>query len=208
MTAFATLSDVTTLTGATYTTAQQATLTALLASATSHLQDDVIGCRVVCPTETVTVSLTVGVGEQWVPLPSSPVRSVTTVSTGGVNVDDWELHDGKLYRRLGWWDGTVYNPPTMYRDFARILVTYVHGFDVLPDDLKSWCRALALQAFTSLSELGTLGSGNVQSVRIDDYSKAYAAPGAGGASAGFVVPTQVADKLKARYGGGAQLVKA
>jgi hypothetical protein len=108
----------------------------------------------------------------------------------------------RLYRTAGWWQSRV---AYTWRDFIEVQVTFTYGYDVAPEDLKSWSIALALQAMPALSTVGTMGTGNVQSVKIDDYSVTYAAGGE--AAAGWSVPEPVGRAMRASYGGGAQVVR-
>lgn len=197
--AFATASDVAAVTGASYEAADLVQLSALLDAASEYLQS-VIGCRVAVPAETVTVALTVPSGERRVRLPSAPVREVIAVTVDGAACTQWRVVDGALYRTDGW---------VGCDDYVSVQVTYRHGYDVAPGDLKSWAIALAVQAHASTKALGTLSPGAVQSVRIDDYSVSYATGGdASSAGGGFTVPAAVAASLRAAYGGGAYLVRA
>ena len=197
--AYATAADVAAVTGACYEAADLVQLSALLDAASEYLQS-VIGCRVPVPAETVTVALTVPRGERRVRLPSAVVREVTAVTVDGVACMQWRIVDGALYRTDGWiGDGD---------DYVVVQVTYRHGYDVAPGDLKAWAIALAAQAFTAARSLGTLGPGAVQSVRIDDYSVSYATGGDAAGGGGFMLPAAVAAQLRASHGGGAYLVRA
>lgn len=206
---YATPADVAAITGVTYTAPQIVQMQALLDDAAEFLQNEVIGYRVVFPQASVTVNLTVPVGdEKVVRLPSSPVISVTSVTSGAATITDFELReDGSLYRHYGWWDGDPLQPWNTPRDYARLTVTYVHGFATAPSDLKSWNRVLALQAYNTLTELGTFGPGTVASVAIDDYRKSWQATG-GKSVVGFDMPERAMARMQARYGGGATVVRA
>ena len=58
-----------------------------------------------CPiTVTETTYTTRGVSEQYIPLPGGPLRSVSSVTLGGVAVTDYEISDGRLWRSYGWGD--------------------------------------------------------------------------------------------------------
>lgn len=153
----------------------------LLADATAHLRG-IIGWQVY-PQAEVTQRFLYPTGTR-LPLPGLLASlPVPTVTIGGSASTDWSVIDGALYRAHGW--------------YGDVEVTYTVGYADPPADLVSWCCVLASQMLASVTDLGSLASGDVSSVSIDDFRKAWAS---GGESNGVSLPGRVEDALRARYG--------
>lgn len=116
----------------------------------SLVADDVVTLRVLDECELV--------------LPQRPVVSVTQVRVNSLVLQDWVLSGDRLLRTGGWrrLPGT-----TTYPDPGLVEVTYTHGFDEVPDDVRAVCLDLASMSVTNPSGL--------RSVAIDDYSRTFAA---------------------------------
>jgi hypothetical protein len=73
----------------------------------------------------------------WLSLPERPASEPTLVEVGGDPVTDWTFDTDRLYRSSGWqaWDSATGAP-------QRVRVTYTHGYQTFPDELKR----IALQA--------------------------------------------------------------
>lgn len=97
-------------------------------------------------------------------LPQRPVESVSQVKVNSVVLVDWVPSGDRLLRPGGW----RYLPgTTTYPDPGLVQVTYTHGWDEIPDDVRAVCLDLASTTLTNPSGL--------RSVSIDDYSRTFAA---------------------------------
>jgi hypothetical protein len=97
-------------------------------------------------------------------LPQRPVVSVSQVKVNSLVLQDWVLSGDRLLRTGGWrrLPGT-----TTYPDPGLVEVTYTHGWDEVPDDVRAVCLDLATMSVTNPAGL--------RSVAIDDYSRTFAA---------------------------------
>lgn len=121
----------------------------------TRVADDVVTLRVLDECELV--------------LPQRPVVSVAQVRVNSLVLQDWVLSGDRLLRTGGWrrLPGT-----TTYPDPGLVEVTYTHGWDEIPDDVRAVCLDLASMTVTNPSGL--------RSVAIDDYSRTFAAETLGG----------------------------
>jgi hypothetical protein len=179
VTSFAQVSDLTDR-GATLTVTNSVAQ-AILDDAAEHLQD-IIG-PVISPPRQSSVSLWIGQGAQWVRVPMRPLGSIDAVTLDGTAID---------YRRVG--DSIRVCGP------GELVIQATHGYSTIPADLVSWTCVIASQVLAMLGELGSLGAGEVSSVGVDDYRKSFKQVADRGA---FAIPEQAAERLAARYGGGA-----
>lgn len=98
-------------------------------------------------------------------LPELPVVDVTTVEIDGdalVIADDvYHYPDGRLYRQ----DGTVWGSARQ-----TVVVTYDHGYETIPDDIRGICLSIASRLYSNPQGLRqesigtysrTFGSGDV-----------------------------------------------
>ncbi|KAB1146826.1 hypothetical protein F7R91_14715 [Streptomyces luteolifulvus] len=115
----------------------------------TRVADDVVTLRVIDECELV--------------LPQRPVVSVAQVRVNSLVLSDWVLSGDRLLRTGGWrhLPGT-----TTYPDPGLVEVTYTHGWDEIPGDVRAVCLDLAAMTVTNPSGL--------RSVAIDDYSRTYA----------------------------------
>jgi len=152
----------------------------ILDDAAAHLQG--ITGPIAVPAEQSSVSIFIGRGVQWVRVPMRPLVSIDSVTLDGTAVD---------YRRVD--DSIRVCGP------GELVIKATHGYGEVPTELVSWTCVIASQVLGMLKELGTLGAGEVSSIGIDDYRKAFKQLADRGA---FAVPQAAADSLAARYGGG------
>lgn len=194
MVAFAQSSDLETRLGVTFTSGQVAQADQLLEDASEHLRS-IIG-QSVYPAVTVSFDVWVTPGERDVPVPFVPVASITSVTINSVVVQA-SLVDGRILLAL------PAVPPSagLYCDPVAVTVVAVVGVPTVPVELVSWTCVLASQVLSTIEELGGLGSGEVTSLKIDDYGKGFTS------NAGvFAVPDRVADRLRAKFGGGSYVI--
>ncbi|MFC8494714.1 hypothetical protein ACFUJU_28760 [Streptomyces sp. NPDC057235] len=147
---------------------------------------------------TSTVALE-GEAGQWLSLPGQPVTAVTTVLLDGTPVTDWRLVAGRLWRAGGWGGGSG---PSV------VEVTQTHGLATVPADIVDLaCRMVtaALVAYRSQPDGEGLVAKNVTQERIGDYSVSY---GSDGRVTDMDLPPYWRDRLEARFGGGAQLLRS
>ena len=95
-------------------------------------------------------------------LPQRPVESVSRVRVHSLTLQDWVLSGDRLLRTGGWrrLPGT-----TTYPDPGLVEVTYTHGWDEAPDDVRAVCLDLASMSVTNPGWL------RETSDAIDDYQR-------------------------------------
>lgn len=147
--AFATHDDLELFTGATYDEARANLLldiaTATIRARTAQTLSRVTGHQVVLA----------GTAETSAVLPERPVVSVAEVSWDGDVLDEgtWEYDGYGSISRYGGWRG------------QPITVTYTHGFDPIPDDLKGLCLVMVQRALDNPT--------GIASESIGSYSVSY-----------------------------------
>lgn len=126
----------------------------------TRVTNDVVTLRILEPSE--------------LKLPQRPVVSVGQVRIGNLVLRDWVLSGDRLLRNGGWHGLPV---TTMYPDPGLVEVTYTHGWEDVPDDVRAVCLDLASMTLTNPAGL--------REVAIDDYRRVFAAEtlGAGTLSA-------------------------
>lgn len=79
-------------------------------------------------------------------LPQRPVVSVSQVRVNSLTLLDWVLSGDRLLRTGGWrrLPGT-----TTYPDPGLVEVTYTHGYDEVPDEIRAVCLDLASMTLTN-----------------------------------------------------------
>ncbi|MGP3686528.1 hypothetical protein ACTVZO_17780 [Streptomyces sp. IBSNAI002] len=157
---------------------------------------DAAGGPVSQATSTVVLE---GEAGQWLRLPGLPVTAVASVEIGGTAVTDWRLRSGMLWRAGGWSSG---DGP------CEVEVTYTHGLPTVPADIVDLvCRmtAAALAAYRSEPDGMGLAARDVRSERIGDYSVTY---GDAGLITEMELPDYLVERLAARFGGGAGVVRS
>ncbi|NYV73186.1 hypothetical protein [Streptomyces sp. UH6] len=115
----------------------------------TRVVDDVVALRVIDERELV--------------LPQMPVVSVSRVRVNALILQDWVLSGDRLLRTGGWrrLPGT-----TTYPDPGLVEVTYTHGYEEVPDDVRAVCLDLAVMTVTN--------PGGLRDVSIDDYRRTFA----------------------------------
>ncbi|MFD3657028.1 hypothetical protein [Streptomyces sp. NPDC058620] len=147
-------------------------------------------------TSTVTVE---GEADQRLRLPGPPVTAVASVTRDGVEVADWRLRSDRLWRFGGW---TSDGGP------SDIEVTYTHGLPEVPADIVDLvCRMVtaALVSYRAQDDGTGLAAGNITSERIGDYAVTY---GGNGLITEMELPDYLRERLAARFGGGASLLRS
>lgn len=182
---FATVEDLENRLGRTLETPERQVAEYALEDATSYLRG-VIG-NTVSPPAQVTIRDLLSGGEKWVHLPGAPIVSVESVTSDGVEVD---------YIRL---DNSV-----KVNGHSLVEVKYTFGYEKVPTELTAWACVLAADVLGSIEDLGSLHSGGVSYVSIDDYRKGWQS---GGENSGFNLPARVADALRSRFGSSTHVVR-
>ncbi len=147
-------------------------------------------------TSTITLE---GEPGQWLTLPGLPISAVSSVKVDGETVTDWRLRTERLWRAAGW---TGCDGP------SEVEVTYTHGLAVVPADIVDLvCRMVAAALASYRSEDGGTGlaTGNITSERIGDYAVTY---GNDGRITEMDLPQYWRERLAARFGGGADLLRS
>jgi hypothetical protein len=137
----ATVADLATLLGRTFTTEQEQQAQALLDQASSvvraYVRQDITRATT---TDTFTMRRADPLVHRCggvVTLPQRPVVSITTVLADGVETFDWWLDGSDLLVRAWAWD----HPPAAHQP-PQVTVTYTHGWDPVPGDIQ----AIVMQA--------------------------------------------------------------
>jgi len=137
----ATVADLATLLGRTFTPQQELQAQALLDQASSVVRAYV---RQDITRATTTDTFTMRRADPYlhrcagvVSLPQRPVVDIATVSVAGVETTDWWQDGSDLLLKAWPWN----EPPTAHRA-PQVKVTYTHGYDPVPGDIQ----AIVLQA--------------------------------------------------------------
>lgn len=99
--------------------------------------------------------------DRWLPVPG-PVASVTSVLVDGVEVTDWKLIGGRLWRRCGWQERC---------EPVEAQVTLTHGYLEVPADIVNLCADLAKLGIQAASQEATPANVVSVSYTIDDYTE-------------------------------------
>ena len=189
----ATIEDMAAL-GVTVDEEERAIATQYLAVASASVRD-AAGCPITQGTSTVWLA---GQREERLSLPGPPVTAVDTVRLDDAEVSGWRLSRPRasLYRAGGW--GT---------EASEVEVTYTHGLPTVPADIVALvCRiaATTLMAYRSDETGGGLTTRRVTQLRIGDYSASFANDGT---MTEVELPATTRARLRARFGGGAAVVR-
>lgn len=190
----ATLDDLAAL-GLTVEDDETAVATRYLAVASTAVRE-AAGSPISETTSTVTLE---GEADQRLRLPGPPIRAVAAVAIDGVTAIDWRLRTDRLWRFAGW---TAADGP------SEVEVTYTHGLPDVPEDIVDLVGRLVAGAMASYrAEDGgaSLGTQVVTSERIGDYAVTY---GGDGLATDMELPAYLRERLAARFGGGAGLVRS
>jgi hypothetical protein len=156
----------------------------------SSIVRDAAGCPISEVISTVTLE---GGAATRLFLPGQPVTAVSDVEIDGVAVTDYRLTNGALWRSQGW---------TGLCEPSAVTLTMTHGLDPVPADIVDLVCRMAAQALLAFRG-GDPAPRQVSSERIGDYSVTYADTESGVMS----LTTYQANKLAARFGNGAGMVK-
>ncbi|MEV6450921.1 hypothetical protein AB0M75_06400 [Streptomyces anulatus] len=154
------------------------------------------GCPISQTTSTVTLE---GEADTRLRLPGPPVTAVASVLLDGAAVTDWRLTGGRLWRAAGW--AGAGGP-------SEATVTYTHGLPTVPADIVDLvCRiaAAALLSHRSEDDGTGIAAADIRSERIGDYAVTY---GDDGLISEMELPDYLRERLAARFGGGAELVRS
>ncbi|MET9999834.1 hypothetical protein ABZ069_23170 [Streptomyces microflavus] len=157
---------------------------------------DAAGCPISQTTSTVDLE---GEADARLRLPGPPVTAVTTVLLNGAPVTDWRLTSSRLWRAGGWVGG---DGP------SEVTVTYTHGLPTVPPDIVDLvCRiaAAALKSHRAEDDGTGIAAADIRSERIGDYAVTY---GDDGLISDMELPDYLRERLAARFGGGAELVRS
>ncbi|WP_327268808.1 hypothetical protein OG233_14120 [Streptomyces sp. NBC_01218] len=149
--------------------------------------------------QTTSTVLVEGETDQRLSLPGPPVLAVMDVAIDGVTATDWRLRTNRLWRFGGW---TAADGP------SEVEVTYTHGLPEVPADIVDLvCRivAAAVVAYRSADDGSGLAAGDITSERLGDWAVTY---GSDGLITEMELPTYLRERLAARFGGGASLVRS
>ncbi|MEU3620606.1 hypothetical protein ABZ725_51480 [Streptomyces sp. NPDC006872] len=177
-------------------TAEEETVAETYLDVASTAVREAAGVPISQTTSTVTLE---GPVTEWLTLPGPPIVSVATVEIDGEAVTDWRLRSHRLWRACGWSPGC--GP-------SDVEVVQTHGLADVPSDIVDLvCRiaAGALADYRADPEGAGLAVGDIRSERIGDYSVTY---GDTGLITGMELPDYLRERLAARFGGGAALVRS
>ncbi|GGM04769.1 hypothetical protein GCM10010099_21110 [Streptomyces cinereus] len=166
----ATVADLATFLGRTFTPEQEAQAQALLDQASSVVRAYVRqGITRATTTDTFTMRRAdpqrYGRGGV-VTLPQRPVVAVTAVKINGVATSDWWLEGAELLLGSGAWD----RPPAAHQP-PQVEVTSTHGWDPVPGDIE----AIVMQAANRVM----VNPGGIRSETVGGISTTYLVPSMG-----------------------------
>ncbi|KUN99490.1 hypothetical protein AQJ84_11115 [Streptomyces resistomycificus] len=164
------MADLATLLGRTFTPEQEAQAQALLEQASAvvraYLRQHITRATT---TDTFTMRRADPLLHRCggvVTLPQRPVVGIDTVSVNEVETSDWWQDGSDLLLRSWAWDG----PPVAHRP-PQVTVTYTHGWEEVPGDIK----AIVLQAANRV----IVNPGGLRSETVGGESVTYLVPNGG-----------------------------
>lgn len=140
------------------------------------------------------ITLSVPADKRTILLPEAPVTVVASVVEDGITLvvgadKEYVWTAEGLLRRVGrdWNSG-----------FQKVVVTYTHGYAVIPDDVKAVCIRSAARAYQAgLRSAAVAAVAGINSQQIPDYSVSYqpeTGPGSsmllGASAAPFLLPSE------------------
>lgn len=134
-----------------------------------------------------------GTREQFLPLPGGPIRSVSSVHVDGLEVTDFKVRSGRLWRPWGWRGQHV-----------DVTVVWTHGLPEAPADItKLVCTLVAAGLHEQVEGIGERRGRQYMS--IDDYREGFTT-----GDTEIVDLTELPERtrrmLASRFGGGAHVV--
>jgi len=171
--------------------ASETTIVNTYLAVASTLVRDAAGCPISEAVSTISLE---GVAYERLRLPGQPVTAVSDVFMEGVEVTDYRLTNGALWRSCGWQSGDT---PSV------VDLTMTHGLAEVPADIVDMVCRMAAQALIAFRG-GDVAPRQVDSERIGDYSVSYSDAETGTMS----LSDFQRNRLAARFGnGGATVVK-
>ncbi|MET9550537.1 hypothetical protein ABZY36_35330 [Streptomyces sp. NPDC006627] len=150
--ALATVADLATALGRTFTPVQEAQAQALLEQASSvvraYLRLDITRATT---TDTFTMRRADPALHRrggTITLPQRPVVDIASVLINGVATHDWWQEGNEVLVRSWSWE----QPPAAHRP-PRVTVSYTHGWDPVPDDIRAVVLQAANRALVNPSQL-------------------------------------------------------
>jgi hypothetical protein len=166
----ATVADLATMLGRTFTATQEAQAQSLLDQASSIVRAYVrLDISQATTTDTFTMRRADPLRHRSsgvVTLPQRPVDTVTTVKVDGVATTDWWLEGNELLVRAWSWA----QPPAAHQP-PQVQVTYTHGWDPVPGDIA----AIVLQAANRV----IVNPSGIRSETVGGISTTYLIPATG-----------------------------
>lgn len=184
----ATVADLATLLGRTFTPGQEQQAQALLDQASSvvrsYVRQDITRATT---TDTFTMRRADPLlhrCEGVVTLPQRPIVDIATVLVNGVETLDWWLDGGDLLLRAWSWD----QPPAAHQP-PQVTVTWTHGYDPVPGDIQAVVMQAANRVLVNPSQ--------VRSETVGGESVTYLIPATGEALG--VLLSRTEQKVLDRY---------
>lgn len=131
---------------------------------------------------------------EWLEIPVTPVRSVSSVTLDGVAVTDHKLVYGDLWRSGGWFT----------TEPVQVVATMICGLPEVPPHIVQLVCDLAILGMSSATA-GALDA-RVVAERIDDYSVEFA-EGAESVASAMTIPKATRLALRRQFGRGAGSVR-
>lgn len=185
--------------GETIGESETATVNELIASASSAITS-AAGTQILAGTSTIEV---LGLNERMLNLPGTPIRRVDEVLADGDLIDPatYRVTTTGIYRAQGWACG---------RNLPSLTVTYFHGYDEIPRDIRTLCVSMVIAGLIASREGGwDLQNGRMSSMGIDDYREAYATSGEGIEQVTPMdLPERTRQALRKRFSGGVAVVNS
>lgn len=191
--------DALALYGETFEDSETATVNELIASASSAITS-AAGTGILAETSTVEV---LGLNERMLNLPGTPIRRIDEILADGELVDpgSYKSTTSGAYRARGWACG---------RDLPTLTVTYFHGYDEVPRDIRTLCVSMVIAGLIASREGGwDLQNGRMSSIGVDDYRESYATSGEGIEQVTPMdLPERTRKALRKRFGGAVAVVNS
>lgn len=177
-TPFATLADLEKALKRSFTGADIAWANDLLAQASDHLREEVLGWQVYPPaTGSYQTQIKCGC---FYSLPSQPATLTQVLMLQDQTTATVDEFDG----------GFVPDKSGIAR------ITFTFGYAAAPPILRSWTLVLAGQLVENITKLGLLTADGLSSVAIDDFKIVWQQQGAGG----FGIPAHAVEALQRSFG--------
>lgn len=161
------------------------------------------GVQISQQTSTVEIEGSIDV---WLRPPGVPVTALASAAIDGVEVTDWLLRSGALWREMGWSTSTSF---ARARPSLVTLTGLVHGLLTVPSDIVDLVCRLATAALVAWRATpdgaGLASTGTERQVTLGDYSVTYASDGR---ITEMMLPAAVREQLAARFGQNLAVMKS